>query len=226
MLSVADSKPDVRAGFIRRTYAHLAGAILLFIVLETLLVNSPFAEELVQMMVGGKWSMLIIMGMFIGVSYIANWWASMDTAPALQYVGLGVFVVAEAIIFLPMLFIANTYYDGIIAQAGLMTLLLFGGLTATVFITRKDFSFLGPILTIGGFVALGVIIAGLVFGFSLGIFFSAIMIFFAAGMILYDTSNVLHHHKPHQHVAAALSLFASVALLFWYILRLLMALRK
>ncbi|MEM6329409.1 MAG: permease, partial [Planctomycetota bacterium] len=39
----------------------------------------------------------------------------------------------------------------------------------------------------------------------------------------YDTSNVMHHYQPGQHVAASLSLFASVALLFWYVVRLLMA---
>jgi FtsH-binding integral membrane protein len=45
------------------------------------------------------------------------------------------------------------------------------------------------------------------------------MVAFAGGAILYDTSNILHRYNTNQHVAAALSLFASVALLFWYILR-------
>ena len=104
-----------------------------------------------------------------------------------------------------------------------MTLLLFAGLTSIVFITKKDFSFLGSILVIGGFVALGVVLASIAFGFSLGIVFSGAMIVFAAGSILYDTSNMMHHYNPNQHVAASLSLFASVALLFWYIVRFLMA---
>jgi FtsH-binding integral membrane protein len=104
-------------------------------------------------------------------------------------------------------------------QAGIMTLILFGALTTIVFITRTDFSFLGPILAIGGFLALGLIIGSIAFGFSLGSIFALVMVVFAAGAILYDTSNVLHHYRPGQHVAASLSLFASVALMFWYILR-------
>jgi len=59
-------------------------------------------------------------------------------------------------------------------------------------------------------------------GFNLGVWFSGAMVGLASGYILYDTSNVMHHYRTDQHVAASLALFASVALLFWYILQLLM----
>lgn len=217
--SVADATPVERAAFIRKTYAHLAGAILAFIVLETLLMNSPLAEPLVNLMLGGRYAWLIVLGAFMGVSWLANSWANSDTSPAMQYLGLGLYIVAETIIFLPLLLIASYYAGGnVIMNAAIVTLGLFAALTAIVFFTRRDFSFLAPVLTIGGFVALGVIAAGIVFGFTLGLLFSAIMVLFAAGAILYATSNVLHHYRPTQHVAASLSLFASVALLFWYIL--------
>jgi FtsH-binding integral membrane protein len=52
------------------------------------------------------------------------------------------------------------------------------------------------------------------------------MILLASGYILYDTSNVLHHYRTDQYVAASLALFAAVALLFWYVLRLLMELNR
>ncbi len=221
--SVADSTPDVRASFIRKTYAHLAVAILAFIGIEYLLLNSPIAKPLVATMLGGRWSWLIVLGMFMGVSMLANWWANSQTSPAMQYLGLGLYVVAEAIVFLPLLYIANYNFEGAIMNAGIVTLGLFAALTAIVFFTRKDFSFLGPILMIGGFVAMGVIVASIAFGFSLGTLFAGIMVLFAAGAILYDTSNVLHHYQPTQHVAASLSLFASVGLLFWYILQLFMS---
>jgi FtsH-binding integral membrane protein len=139
--------------------------------------------------------------------------------------GLGLYTVAESIIFLPILVIADLQYPGVITQAAIMTGVLFAGLTAIVFITRHDFSFLGPILTIAGMVAIGVIVCSILFGFDLGTLFSGIMILFAAGAILYDTSNIMHRYRTDQHVAASLSLFASVALLFWYILRLFMSLR-
>ena len=60
------------------------------------------------------------------------------------------------------------------------------------------------ILVMGGFVALSVILASIAFGFDLGTFFVVIMILFASASILYDTSTILHHFKPTQHVAASL----------------------
>jgi uncharacterized protein len=104
--------------------------------------------------------------------------------------------------------------------------LLFAGLTATAFITRKDFSFLGSILTVCGFIALGVIVCSILFGFTLGLLFSAIMVFFAAGSILYTTSNIMHHYRTNQHVAASLALFSGVMLLLWYVLRIVMGSRR
>jgi FtsH-binding integral membrane protein len=223
--SAAESEPQVRAAFVRKTYMHLAGAILAFIVLEFLLVNSPLAEPLTRTLFSGRFAWFIVLAAFMGVSMLANWWANSQTSTGLQYLGLGLYVVAEAVIFLPLLFVANRFYPGTIMSAGIMTVLLFLTLTMTVFVTRKDFSFLAPILMISGFVALGVIGLSLAIGFNLGIIFSAIMVLFAAGSILYNTSNVMHRYNPDQHVAASLSLFASVALLFWYILQIFMSRR-
>src|SRR5262249_35076081 len=150
-----------------------------------------------------------------------------ETSPQMQYLGLGLFVVAEAVVFLPLLYIASRFASAdVIPAAALITGFLFTGLTATVFIIRKDFSWMRSILTVGGFVALGVIVASIIFGFSLGIIFSAAMVLFASVAILYDTSQVLHHYRTDQHVAASLSLFASVALLFWYVLRVVMRITR
>ena len=154
----------------------------------------------------------------MGVSWLAQSWATSETSKYMQYMGLILFTVAEAIIFLPLLFMASIYGGmDVFVNAGVVTLGLFLGLTAVVFITRKDFSFLGPILAIGGFVALGFIVSGIVFGFSLGNIFAFAMVAFAGGAILYETSNMLHRYRTDQYVAASLGLFASVALLFYYI---------
>ena len=219
--TVAEALPDERAAFIRKTYAHLAGAVLLFILLETYLVASGAGVWMAQTMLGGRFSWFIVLGAFMGVSILANWWANSQTSRPLQYMGLMLYIVAETIIFLPLLFLAKikTGDASLIAQAGIITAGLFAGLTAVVFISRKDFSFMGPILAIGGFVALAFIAASLLFGFSLGNLFAFVMVLFAGGAILYDTSNILHKYRTDQHVAASLSLFASVALLFWYVLR-------
>jgi FtsH-binding integral membrane protein len=218
--SVAESVPAERAAFIRKTYAHLAGALLVFAGLEFFLISSGIGAAIAQTMLSVSW--LLVLAAFMGVSMLANWWANSSTSKPMQYLGLGLYIAAQSIIFLPLLYIAKySAGGGVILEAGIYTLALFAALTTIVFITRKDFSFLGPILMIGGFLALGFIAASLLFGFSLGSVFALIMVAFAAGAILYDTSNVLHHYRTDQHVAASLSLFASVALLFWYILRIL-----
>jgi FtsH-binding integral membrane protein len=46
------------------------------------------------------------------------------------------------------------------------------------------------------------------------------MVALAGAAVLHDTSKVLHHFPEDRYVAAALELFASVALMFWYVLRL------
>ena len=222
-VSAADAPAEQRVTFIRRTYQHLAMAVLAFVAVEWMIFQTGVAERLTATMLGGRWSWLLVLGGFMGVSWIAQRWADTQASRQMQYLGLGVYVLAEAIIFVPILYIASRVGENVIPMAGLITMLLFGGLTTVAFTTRADFTFLGGILKIGGFVALGVIVASIGFGFNLGLLFSAVMVAFAAGAILYSTSNVLHRYHPDQYVAASLSLFASVALLFWYVLRILMS---
>lgn len=222
-IPVAQADASIRTQFIKRTYTHLAFAIVAFALLEVALVNSPLAPAMTQAM-GGGLSWLVVLGAFMFVSYLANKWAFNAQNLKMQYAGLGLYVVAEAVIFVPLLYIATNNYPGVITMAGIFTLLIFGGLTVTAFTSGKDFSFLGGFLRIGGFAVLGLIVCSLVFKFALPILlFSGAMIVFASCAILYSTSNVMRHYNPDQHVAASLSLFASVALLFWYIVQFLMA---
>lgn len=219
--SAASALPADRASFIRKTYMLLAAAILAFIGVEAFLFTSGAAYMIANVIFsGGAIGWLAVLGLFMLVSFLANRWAVSETSRAVQIAGLGIFIVAEAIIFVPLIMI-STYYSGdstVLLKAGIVTLGLFLGITSVVFITRSDFSWLGPILAIGGFAALGFIVASALFGFSLGSVFAFIMVAFAGTAILYETSNVLHRFNTNQHVAASLTLFAAIALLFWYIL--------
>jgi hypothetical protein len=114
----------------------------------------------------------------------------------------------------------------ILGQAVVITLAIFVGLTLTVFLTKKDFSFMRSTLSIAGFAFLGVILASMLFGFQLGAVFSGIGILLMAGYILYQTSLVMSYFPPTGYVAAALMLFSTVATLFWYVLRLLMEMNR
>lgn len=213
---------ESRARFIARTYNTLFLAILAFTALEVAFFMSGVAD-VVAPMLGRNW--LIVLGGFMVASWLGSRVAHTAQSPVAQYAALGGFVFAEALIFMPMLWIANAYVPGAIQSAAVVTLVGFGGLTAIAFWTRKDFSFLGGLLRWGGIVALVLIVASLIFGFHLGVFFSVAMVAFAGAAILYDTSNVLRHFPEDRHVGAALQLFSSVALMFWYVLRIFMASR-
>jgi FtsH-binding integral membrane protein len=220
-----------RTLFIRRTYLHLLAAVIAFVLLETLAFAVIPQQQLENILIHmtGRWTWLLIIGGFMVVSWIARSWASADTSPAMQYAGLSLYVVAQAVLFLPLLTLAVFYVpdSGTLLQtAAFITLFIFGGLTGIAFFTKQDFSFLGKFLFFAGIAVFGVIVCAVIFGFSLGMWFSAGLVVLASGYILYDTSNIIHHYRTNQHVAASLALFASVALLFWYVLQLLLSLQR
>jgi FtsH-binding integral membrane protein len=227
-----DAPVDARRTFIQKTYTHLAAAIYAFVMLQWLLFSVGFDDWMMQFFGATPWAGLIMLGAFLVTSWIANSWAHSDTSVGLQYAGLFLYVLVQAIIFVPLLSIAQGYAlelgaignVSVITVAAITTLLMFGGLTAAVFFTRKDFSFLRTALWIGGIAAFALILMSAIAGLHLGVWFAVAMVVLACGWILYDTSNVLHHYRTDQHVAASLALFASVALLFWYILQLFMSL--
>jgi len=216
---------DVRSAFIIKTYAHLLGAILAFVGIEAAIFASGSAEWLSKWMFALPGGWMSVLGGFLLTSWIASRAAHSAQSLSVQYAALAAFVLAEAIIFVPLLFVAGNHYPGVISSAAVVTAGGFAALTGIAFVTRKDFSFLRTLLMWGGICALGLIVAGVIFGFTLGPVFSVAMICLAGGAILYDTSNVLHHYPSDRYVAASLELFASVALLLWYVIRLLMSLR-
>lgn len=216
---------DTRVAFYKRTYAHVALAVGLFIIVISIFLRiEPLVEFALSMTQGWRW--LIMLGGFMLATNYAEKIAHTSHDKTKQYLALLLFVVAEAFIFLPLIWMAIAYSGGsgsimdnsIINQAAVMTLALFTGLSAIVLITKKDFSFLRNILTVGFFIAIGLIIAGMIFGFNLGLVFSGGMVILASGSILYQTSNLVHKYSTDQYVGASLGLFASLMLLFWYLL--------
>ena len=220
---VASLPGEARAGFIRRTYAHVAGALLLLAIVEAFLLKAGAGPILLSFLGAGTMNYLIYLGLFIGASVVADNWAHSEKSREMQYLGLGMYVLVQAIILVPAMHLASLYAPNAIYDAAIATAALVTGLSYVCFTTRKDFSFLGPILSIGFFVAIGLCIAGVVFGFDMGVGFAAVIVLMAGGSVLYSTSNILHHYQEHQHVGAALGLFASVALMFRFMLQIFMS---
>ncbi len=224
--SLALADDHIRVEFYKKTYTHVALATLLFIIVESVFLQiTPLVEFMLSLTVGWKW--LLALGAFMFATNYAEKMAHTSHNRSQQYLGLVLFVVAEALIFIPLIYIAIYYGEmngtNVLNQAAITTLALFTGLSAVVLVTKKDFSFLRSMLTIGFFVAIGVIVAGMIFGFDLGLAFSGFMVVLAGGTILYQTSNLVHHYSTDQYVGAALGLFASLMLLFWYVLSIFMS---
>ena len=220
-IPVSERPVEARSVFISRTYNHLMGAIVLFTLTEVYFFTTGIAERIAEPMLRGNW--LLVLGGFVVVNWVATRAAHTSQSMGAQYAALAAVVIANSIIFVPMLYLANQMASGVIQSAASVTLVGFAGLTAVAFTTRKDFSFMGGLLRWGGMLALIGIVASVIFGFNLGTWFSVGMVGLAGAAILYDTSNVLHHYPEDRYVAASLQLFASVAMMFWYVLRIFMS---
>ncbi len=217
---VSGASVEDRSDFIWKCYAHVVGGILAFAAIEAYFFQSGIAERIAAPMLN-NW--LLVLGAFILASWGATHVAHRVESRNAQYAAFAAFIFVEALIFAPMLYIASLKSPDIIDSAAGVTILGCVGLIATAMITRKDFSFLRGLLTWMFFLAMAGIIGSLLFGFQLGTWFSVAMIGFAGAAVLYDTSNIMHHYPQDRYVAASMALFASIALMFWYILRLFMS---
>ncbi len=219
---VADSE---RVAFYKKTYAHVAGGVLVFILFEYLLLQSDaIVEFTLSMTEGYKW--LIMLGGFMFITNYAERMTMKTTDKNTQYLAYAIYILAQAFIFVPLIYIAAYYMDSgteILNQAAIVTLGLFTGLSAVVLVTKKDFSFIKTGLTVGFFIAIGLILAGTLFGFTLGLWFSVGMCLLAGGSILYQTSNMVNKYTTDDYIPASLGLFASLMLLFWYVLSIFMS---
>lgn len=217
---VSSLAAEDRSAFIWKCYAHVVGAILAFAAVEVYLFQSGIAERIALPMLSNWW---MVLGAFIVAGWGASHVAHKVQSTQAQYAAFAAFIVVEALIFAPMLYLAMAMNPGIIDSAAGVTIMGSVGLVAVAMITRKDFSFLRGLLVWGGILALVGIFASFIFGFEMGTWFSVAMIGFAGAAVLYDTSNIMHHYPADKYVAASMALFASIALMFWYILRLFMS---
>jgi FtsH-binding integral membrane protein len=181
------------------------------------------AESIYDLVAGSSGAWLLVLGGFMLVNWLATSAAHDVLNPSRQYTGLFGLAGAEALIFAPFLYYVFNVEGGgavTVGSAAVVTAIGFGGLSLVGLVTRKDLSFLRPLLMWAGVMALVLIVAALLFGLELGVWFSLAMIGLAGASILYQTQTILRNYPEEAYVGAAVQLFASVMLLFWYVLRL------
>lgn len=215
---------DARVAFMVKVYQHLALAIGVFMAAEFLLFTSGLAERLYDFVSGsGGTGWLLILGLFMGGTWVATQATTDLSNGARQYGGLFAIAVLEAAIFAPFLWYVFNVQDnaGDVWAAAVITAIGFAGLSAVAWVTRRDLSFIRPLIMWGGVAALVLIVAALLFGFNLGTWFSVAMIGIAGAAILYTTQQALRRYPEQAYVAAAVQLFGSLMTMFWYVLRIL-----
>jgi len=213
----ADASVEERSAFIWKVYAHVVGALLAFAAIVAYFVQSGAANGAIALMYNNP---LLTFFLFIGSGYGASYAAHRLESQAAQYAAFAAYVFVFALIATPAVYVAEAMQPGVVDSAAGVTVLGSIGLIATAMITRKDFSFLRGIAIWGMMLAFVAILASLFLGFELGQWFSLAMIGILGASILYKTSEIMRTFPTDRHVAAALDLFASIALLFLYVLRL------
>ncbi len=211
---------EVRTAFMGRVYARLVAGVAAFVLIELYLFTSGLAVAITEFVFSTSW--LLILGGFMVVSWLANSVALRATTPGSQWGGYLLLVAANALIFAPMLVIAEVQVPGTVAAAGQYSIAGFVILSVIAHRSARDFTWLGATLRWFGVLALVAIVIAVVTGSALGTWFSLAMIGFAGAAILYETQVILRETPPGRETAAAMALFSSLALLFWYVLRLFM----
>ena len=219
-MPVGLQEPQVRADFMRRVYTRLVAGVAAFVLIEAYLFTSGLAVAITEFVFSTSW--LLILGGFMVVSWLANSVALRAATPASQWGGYLLLVAANALIFAPMLVIAELQVPGTVAQAGQYAVGGFVVLSVIAYRSSRDFTWLGASLRWFGILALAGIALAVLTGFQLGTWFSLAMIGFAGAAILYETQVILRETPPGRETVAAMALFSSLALLFWYVLRLFM----
>lgn len=205
-----------RAQFLQRTYSWLLGGILGFCAVLGAYDHVEIVHDAANALFSPIVRIVVLLALAFGVHAVAE-------KHPINIAAYVVYVVVFGLLVAPIVGMANAMNPNLVTQASIITAVTFLGLTVYVFTSGKDFSFLGGALRMGLFALIGVALAGWMFGFSVGVWYSVAAALLFCGFILYDTSAILHHYPTTAHIAAAIVLFTNVVLLFKNILILLMS---
>jgi len=216
---VANCSPEIRAGFIRKVYGILSMQLILTVVGAATFMFVESARSFALSSTGVFYTAL-----FLPFPVLFALFCYKNKHPANMYL-LTLFTVCEAY---TVGVICAVYYEQgygeIVLQALLLTAAVFISLTSYVFVTKKDFSWMGGALYMGLIILLvwGVINMLFPIGGGLGrAVFSLMGALLFSGYILYDTSNIMLHMGPDDYIMASVSLYLDIINLFLYLLEIL-----
>lgn len=223
-MPVAGLPKKNRAAFLQLTYLHFVATVIGFAVIEVILLKMKATERAITFMLEANW--LLILGAFMVVAWLAIRLAHRARALPAQYGALVVFLLAQAVIFAPLLHIALTMSPDIVSQASVATLGGFGFVTALVLLIRKEFVFVKALLLWCGLLGASVFVASFLTSLPFHAYIITAVIAAAGVTIFHVTTKILHSYPEDRYVAASLELFASIGLMFWFVLRLVLPRRS
>lgn len=225
-----DAAVDSRMAFVRRTYAHLLAELVGVAAVVWLALRTPALADLaIGLMV--RWYVPLLA--LFGISLVTRKMLEGHRSIGVQYAAAAVWVFFFGLFITPLAMVAKhlTGSYAVLGEAAILTGCAFTGLTAYVFFTRKDFSFMRGALWMGSLLLLGVGIVAMAFGGGFGggggsIAYSAFGVLLMGGWVLHDTSKVLHHRHVGEHVAASVDLLVDFVYMFIHIASILLNSRR
>lgn len=213
--TAAEASVAERMSFIRKVYALFFAASLFAIGGVALGLTTP---AVLDFAFGHPWIMLFMM---IGGVFAAQ---AVRHVRGLNLVALFGFTTLTGVMISPLMYVVSMNNPASILAAGVLTVGIFGGLTAYAFVSKRDFSFMRGMLMIGLVV---VVLASLlnifltISAFSFAISAAALVLF--SGFVLYDTSNIIRHYPVNEYIAGALSLYLDAFNIFLALINILNA---
>jgi FtsH-binding integral membrane protein len=207
-----------RMVFLRKVYTLFSLTIGLFAGVTWWASSSEFALSLVAPIFrGGFFGYMILMLVMFGLLRVAA-----GRFP-INLVALGLFATVEGLLTGPLVtFAIGVGGTEVVAQAAVLTGVVFGALTIYTLTSKRDFSFMRAALWTGFGVVFGFVLLGWLFGFNTsGWGVSAAFVLLMAGFVIYDTSNIMRHYPTTAVVPAVCALFLDVVIMFKHILMLL-----
>lgn len=218
-VTVAEASLSERLAFIRKVYSLFFASILFAI--GGVMIGFMNPDLMIAVVENRLIVLLLLIGGVIGAQAVRH-------VKGVNLVAFFAFTTMTGVIISPLLFWASQVNPASIFQAGVLTVGIFGGLTAYVFITKKDFSFMRGMLTVGLII---IVLASLTnvffvgsFGLQFAVAIGALLLF--SGFVLYDTSNIIRRYPTNEYIAGAMDLYLDAFNIFLALIRILNAGRR
>jgi FtsH-binding integral membrane protein len=208
---------EARLSYVRKVYSYFGLGLLAAAGGALITMNSGVVYTIAE-------HPYITLFAFLGTFFFAT---SSAKNPSRALPALLLFTFVNGAMISPLLFVIASGYvkgtgPGLIYNALFLTILIFAALTTYVFVSKKDFSYMGATLTIGIFMVFGALIVNMfVHSSSLDLALSIIIVILFSGFVLFDTSRILKRAHEIPPTLGALSLYLDFMNIFLALIRIL-----